>query len=844
MFQRLLGTSLWLSLFLYSVGIIGVGVNPARADEYRLPANIMVRSQSVELTLTPGKRRYSGQTTLQLWVNGTTSRIAYHAQQLQLHSVEMNYKGNVTALGAESPDEFDIVRHELDRTITGQVSLTIRFSGKVGNADRIQGLFLLGQDGHQPYIFSQFQEMEARRVFPSFDEPDKKTRFQFSLNIPSKLQALHNTSVLASRVEGKRKILTFAPTPTINTDVLALAVGQFQAHPLQATSVPSTVYLADSQPMVAGEHLKNLLDQSIQYMSEYLNVAFPYDRLDFFVAPIGTLAAMENVSLIALNRNQLPDVLASDHELCEFNKLIAHEIAHMWFGNLVTMKWYDDFWLSESFTEFFAGKVVRHYYPDNDACTYTPQSKAFIDDNESAQPIRHLVKRRADSESAGQLYYTKGAALMAMLEQHVGTNALRHVFRRYVKQHREGNVTTADFTSLFSASSQVPEIVNTFTLQHGYPLLSLQEENGQLYLTQQSYHGEERKKWAIPVTLTFWDGNETYQQRMVLSESKQAVPDVKPGLPVFIDTNAVGYFRSSTLTNSDPFPLEELSLVERLAAMDNSGALASTGQLNYHRYIDDTLRIIKALPADSPEVANALTALIDAFIRVVPANLSKSFADYLLEQLPKKLAWEAIIQHENGGLWLELYGHYLKSASAVAFARAYFSTAVPAHLQHRVAVLRVIASHADEEEYQQLLTLFEHAEPDFKEDLLDALGYVKTAEQVNAFYDFLLSEATTGFVIDYRFQFPAFQPSLRSASATYIKQHKLAIEQRIVDDQLQWFPYNFLTACSVAERKIVSATFADWQGVPGLTEKLNVVLAEINRCSADSAHIHRAIEKL
>lgn len=817
----------------------------AEATEYRLPDHIAVTKQAVNLTIRPGEGEFSGETTITLSVSEPTDYLAIHNNGLTISEAAVEYNGQLQALQLSPANRFDIVRLLLQQNVIGEISLTMAFTGHINNADNVQGLFMLQQSEDLPYVFSQFQEMEARRVFPSLDAPDKKTSFSFTLNIPAHTDALHNTHAVSEQKIGTRKIIEFAPTPLMNTDVLALAIGRFIAHPLPETGVNSTLYSLANARLTVPDDLEKLISYTVEFMQDYLDSPFPYSKLDIVVAPLGTLAAMENVGLIALNTNQLPDINAGNEALCDFRKLIAHEVIHMWFGNAITMQSYDDFWLNESFTEFFAAKVIQQYSPNNKACTYIPQANAFRHDNPHAQPLKRSIKSRTDAEGAGQTYYTKGRALLEMIGAHAGPSVLQRVFREYVARHYNGNVITADFTGLFPPNLLIPEIVESFTEQSGFPLLSVSEQAGQLVVSQQPYFEKgnqaDNKRWVIPITLKSWNGSEVSSQKLVLNTLSQSLDDVNPQHSVFIDGNGAGYFRYIQRTDSEPFPLSRLSMPERLAAMDNSNALAQSGRLDYQQYTDSLLRVLNDLPSDSLEVEKALDALNDAFIEMIPASLQRQYARYLKSRLPGSLPWQALIQQHTGGKWLQLYGLHLESEQAIEFANRYFSGRALNKLDQRLVVLRVVTKASSIKQYRRLLTLFKGADNALTEDLLDALGYVPSAEHTALFYGFLLSDATQGYVIDYRFQYPAFQPALRQVVADYFTLHRQRIAQRIPDDQLQWFPYNFITACSESEADMVSDVFTKWLDVPGLQEKLDIVVEHIKTCSAGSQQAAQTI---
>lgn len=800
----------------------------AHASAYRLPENISLERQSVALTLSPEQSEFSGHTRLYLAVAQSSGTVAYHARYLDIKSVELTHNGKTMALPIMQPNEFDIVTHRLAQPIVGQAKLSIHYSGKITH--KTMGLFVAGQQSGSPYIFSQFQEMEARTVFPGFDAPDKKTRFEFSVNIPKQYDAKHNTLALSSEIKGQRKLIRFAPSHKIYTDVLALAVGEFHSVALKGTALNSFVHAPKSIALNLPEDMNELVSGTVQFMEDYLQYPFPYSKLDFFVAPIDGLAAMENVGLIALNSHQIPAQDADGFALCRFRKLIAHEIAHMWFGNDITMSWYNDYWMNESFAEFFAAKVVQTRYPKSAGCTFNPQFASFADDTHSARALRSGVKYRGDNEAIGQLAYHKGRSILEMAELALGNEVFKTQMRAYVKRVAGGNTSAPAFTQHFAKTPWFDAFINSFITQSNYPLLTLSKQNGQVYIQQTSFDSNQEKLWTIPLSVRIWDGKVLKTQQVVLDKPRMAIKNVPATAQLFLDSNGVGYFRYLDNLDNGSFAVEQLTRAERASYVDNQEALARGAKIDFMSYVDSLIHLINTLPRGAVEVSNALSTLQDTFVTLIPESLSDEYAHYLTSQMPKIDNWQSVLANQNGGLWLELYGVNLRANSAILAAQKAYKNASLSELTHRTAVLRVLVANADEQAYQALLSQFSQSERQVKEDLLDTLGYGNTISQIKAFYDLLLSDASYGHDLDYRFQYPAFSPKHRAYAGEYIRSHKDAISKRIADDKLQWFPYNFITACSAKEAALVKNTFADWQDVQGLNAKLNIVLEVINEC--------------
>ena len=814
---------------------------------HRLSDNITVTQQNVTLIVSPDEPGFIGETLLSLHVESPSRSIAYHIRELEIVSVELMAGDAATGqtisiLEPIEPDEYEIVRHTLDDLVQGDVSLKIKFKGKIGT--KVEGLFRRESPAGNPYVFSQFQEMEARSVFPSLDEPGKKASFQFTLDIPAEMDALHNTRPLNTVFKAGRKKVQFAKTAIQSTDVLALAVGNFGAASLNSTTLNSSFYYPKGLDVKVPEETSAIVNETISFIEQYLDKPFPYDKLDFFVAPIDSLAAMENIGLIALHLNQLPDNSASSVQWCNYRKLLAHEIAHMWFGNDITMAWYDDIWMNESFAEFIAAKFVQHQYPENSQCALFPQGRAFSTDLPGNRKLKEQVALREDIASVGQLAYTKGRSILAMQEQAIGVQAFQQKMRQYVKKVSTGITTTDAWLAQFSEYPFMTAFVLSFLEQSGYPLITLSERGGSLVLSQESFHSEFDTLWTVPLTIREFDGKKEKQHQIVLSKSQQIFQPVNSNSRFFLDGAGVGYFRYLDEVSGSDFNLNRLSASEKTGMMDNASALAASSVIDFGDYLKTLFSILNNAPFESEASHHALGVLIDCFVQLLPESLLPPYRRLLKDALPVVEHWDKLAGGKNGGRWLSLYGIYLQDKEAVKWVRELMTEGTWRKHPARAQILRVFAMHATASEYQSLLVLFESADNHIKEDLLNALGYVNNKEKVKAFYQFLLSDKTQSFVIDYRFQFPAFQPRFRPILAEFARNNKQAITERIAIDSLQWFPYNFITACSEQEARLVEHAFREWTDVPGLTTKLSEVTDKISTCAASAEFSLKSIERL
>ncbi|OCQ23646.1 hypothetical protein A7985_06810 [Pseudoalteromonas luteoviolacea] len=804
-------------------------------EAFRLPQHTHLSKQAVHLNIDPQKQVFSGVTTLHLSFAKPTDVISYHSKALNIKDVYLQYHGKRYPLTVQAPNQYEIVSHKAPLKLKDSATLHIQFSGNLSSHH--EGLF---RGREQAYLLTQFQSMEARGVFPSLDEPNKKSIFKFSVSTPIEYDVLHNTRVHSITKQHATKLTQFKATPRLNTDILSLAIGQFNATPLDTGHLKSKVYVPKRIPITLPTYFNQIVNASISHIETYLDAPFPFKKLDFIVGNYGSVAAMENLGLVSINYNQIPDLDATDKAHCQFKKLIAHEVAHSWFGNDITMAWYDDYWLNESFTEFIAAKVIQNLYPNQDLCTYTPQSRAFKDDNSKAMPLVFDVKSRKDTLAYGQLHYTKGRALLEMLEQAVGERAFQSLMRRYVDLYHGQNVSTKQFIKLFE-DPNLQSVISSFTRQTGYPLVTLSRHNNQIFIEQKDLFNRPEQLWTIPVSLKLWDGGKISTHKLMLSQHKQKVALNKDVKAVFLDAGGVGYFRFVNQSDFEDIPIHKLSRQEKASFNDNLQALAITGHVDFMKYTNALVTELNLLQLGTPRADEIVSTLIDAYLEHVQLNSVSPYTSYLQKHIKLKIQWQQALEKPYGNSLMKLYGVYMQDSNAVNAAKRVYQSGEHIGHAHFDAIVMTLAKNATNEEYKSLIQDFSAIPTTEKEAFLSGLGYVDSAFKAALYYDLLLSDETQGMVIDYRFQFPIFNPALRVSSVQLINARKNEIFNRISSESLQWFPYNFLLACSDEQNKAVHQLFESWQSISGLKSKLSIVSDGIEQCTLNSERIGKSI---
>ncbi|KZN61261.1 M1 family aminopeptidase [Pseudoalteromonas luteoviolacea] len=807
-------------------------------DAFRLPQDIQLSKQAVQLNIDPKKQVFSGVTTLHLSFTNPTYVISYHSKALDIKDVYLQYQGTRYPLTVQEPNQYEIVSHQVPVKLEDAATLHIQFSGKLSLHHG--GLFSGHSGQEQAYLLTQFQSMEARGVFPTLDEPNKKSTFKFSVSTPIEYDVLHNTHVKSITEQHATKLTQFKTTPRINTDILSLAIGQFNAKPLDTNRFKSKVYVPKSISITLPTYFNQIVNASVSHIEEYLDAPFPFKKLDFIVGNYGSVAAMENLGLVSINYNQVPAPGATELAHCQFKKLIAHEVAHSWFGNDITMDWYDDYWLNESFTEFIAAKVIQDLYPNHDLCTYTPQSRAFKDDNSKAMPLVFDIKSRKDTLAYGQLHYTKGRALLEMLEQAMGEKSFQSLLRRYVDLYHGQNVSTEQFIKLLK-DPNLQNVTSSFTRQTGYPLVTLTKNDHQFFIEQKDLFNRSEQLWTIPVSLKVWDGRQISTHKLILSKHKQKVALNKDIKAVFLDGGGVGYFRFVNQSTYEDIPIHKLSRQEKSSFNDNLQALAITGHVDFMKYTQALVAELNSLQLGNPRADEIVSTLIDAYLEHVQIKSVSPYTAYLRKHIKLNIQWQQTLEMPYGNNLMKLYGVYMQDPNAVNAAKRIYQSGQHIGHPHLDAIVMTLAKNSTNEEYKSLIRDFITIPTTEKEAFLSGLGYVNSVSKTAQYYDLLLSDKTQGMVIDYRFQFPIFNPALRISSIQLINARKDKIFNHVSSESLQWFPYNFLLACSDEQKEAIHQLFESWQSISGLKSKLSIVSDGIEQCTQNSERIGKSI---
>ncbi len=583
----------------------------AKADAFRLPRQ--VRPVRYELRLEPDLKAatFAGRETITVTVSRPTNTILLNAAELEIVSATIANGRGVSQRATVALDErAERCRLRFPSAIpAGQWTLSLSFHGKLN--DKLRGFYRStykdASGSTQVLAATQFEATDARRAFPCWDEPDCKAVFAATLVIDPALTAVSNTRVLSERSEGGRKVLQFADTMKMSTYLVAFVVGKLEGTaptmvgraPLRLWCVPGKTHLAKF-----GQEIASF---SLEFFEDYYGLPYPGDKLDLLAIPDFASGAMENLGAITFRETALlVDAQAATHaELERIADVVAHENAHMWFGDLVTMSWWNGLWLNEAFATFAEMLAVDAWKPQWQRWTTFGVSRAvamLVDGLHSSRPIEYPVRAPKDADAMfDTLTYEKGASVLRMLEQYLGPDVFRNGIRDYLKRHAYGNADTKDlWVSLGRAAKQpVPTLMNNWIFKPGYPLVSVSlGKNGRLRLAQHRFtylskpKAGKAQRWRIPIQLRVATAGKSDSRRVLMTGATLQMKVPEKLESVLVNEGGHGFYRvryePALLKGLLRLLPDGLAPIERFNLINDAWASTVAGLVPPDEYLDMT----------------------------------------------------------------------------------------------------------------------------------------------------------------------------------------------------------------------------------------------------------------
>ncbi|HUZ20604.1 MAG TPA: M1 family metallopeptidase [Acidimicrobiales bacterium] len=757
------------------------------AEEYRLPYATSPRRYELHLAPDLARATFSGSERIELEVHEQVERIVMNATDLEIGDAALargwmstaDLETAASTLRVEADPGNERVAFSLPGPVgPGRYTLSCAFAGELN--DKLCGFYrstFVDESGTEHVIATtQFEETDARRAFPCYDEPDRKAVFAVTLDAPPEMLALSNSpETLVEELQGGGRRVHFADTIAMSTYLVAFVVGPLEITgpvdvdgiDLRVVHVPGKAHLT-APAFDAATH-------ALRFFTDYFGLPYPGLKLDLVALPDFAAGAMENLGCVTFRE---AIVLAdpehtSRPEMERLAEVVEHEIAHMWFGDLVTMGWWNGIWLNEAFATFMQLCCQDDYRPEWESFVSFARSREValgVDGLHTTRPIEYPVRHPDDAAAMFDvLTYEKGAGVLWMVEQYLGRERFRAGVRRYLDAHKYGNTETTDLWDAIEAeASDIPirALMDSWIFQGGYPLVSaesaLDDTGAEVvrllqspfsYLPPEAVGGDSAvgSHWLVPLLVSTIGGDEREVQRVLLGPSPEHVE--VGGTAVVVNAGGSGFYRlrydralrSALLADLDGLaPLERFNLVADVWATTLAG-ISKTA---------DYFELLPKLVSESdPHVWSVVIGALTLLHRVAPdadRPALQALVRALLAPHLAKVGWERVAGEEEQtpllrSTLVSALGTVGDDPAVVHRAHELFVAehAGDARLDPDLtpAILGVVAAHASRVEFDQILGRYRHPlDPMDQMRHLNSLARLTDAELASELYDLCLHE--------------------------------------------------------------------------------------------------------
>ena len=710
-------------------------------DPYRLPRTVLPSRYAIELTPDLDQATFAGSVAIDVDVAEPVDAIWLNAAELDITAAAIEDVSGQREILSDVALEAETERLRLGlgkETPQGPYRLHLTFNGILN--DKLHGFYrsvFQDDDGNERVIATtQFETTDARRAFPCFDEPEFKAVFGVTLVVPAGQFAVSNGPMLDEQPldDGRRK-LVFADTMKMSTYLVAFCIGPFEAtEPVDVDGVPLRIV----HPIGKGHLTDYALEAgafALRHFTEYYGIPYPDQKLDLVAIPDFAFGAMENVGcvtfrevLLLIDRQQ-----ATQPELIRAADVIAHEIAHMWFGDLVTMRWWNGIWLNEAFATFMATMASDAFNANWQrwAQFSLERSAAFeVDSLERTRPIEYPVNSPQDANGMFDLLtYEKGGAVLRMLEQYMGEEAFRDGVRHYLNTHQYGNTETSDLWDAIEEVTEEParRIMDSWIFQRGFPLISVDSgAGGKVTMQQQRFCftplAEDLTRWSAPVGLRYGRGGEAAEQRVLLEADAL---DIDLGGEVdwlVVNAGGHGFYRvryaPALLRHLTPVMMQELQPIERYGLVDDTWASVLAGSTSAVDFLEFAKGFGDETDLDVWTVLAGCLSQLDRLLDGAPRARYQALLRQLYGSALDRLGWEprpddASRTLELRGLLIRLLATAGRDQDALTRCRAlhaqYLDDRASVEPNIAAAVAAAVASDGSRADYTAYVDRFKHA---------------------------------------------------------------------------------------------------------------------------------------
>ena len=730
-------------------------------DPLRLDLLVAPITQALDLQLDPALERYTGSALVELQFQVATNEFRFHAKSIELRRATLDGVDLALRTG-----EADLVTATASKTVpSGRHTLKITFANAFNHSG--SGLYKTVYEG-RPYLFT---DMAGRAAFPCWDEPGFKIPWRLTLTIPASMQAVANMPIAQTKEQGTNRVLEFGRTPPMSSYLVFLGVGPFERTPVEGLLVPGSIVTAPGKSALA-RTIAHETPAILSALEQYFDIPYPYPKLDQIATPEFAWGGMENAGAISYKDAYV--LLDTEHASFEQRRgligLITHEMSHMWFGDFVTMNWWDDVWLNESFADWMTPLIAGRLHPEMrfEIGAYQSALRAHeVDAHPSVKQIRRPFRGGDNlNEVFDALSYNKGQAILRMVEGWVGPEKFRLALRRHFMRHSWGNARAEDLWAAFDqeVGGNISEMLRGYIEQPGLPHVTFTRLSGdRCELRRRRYQtilskGGLAGTWRVPGGIRYGGGG-TERKALCLLAKEQDVFTV-PGLDnaewVYPNANESGYYEwslpadlTAALTAEKHAPL---TVVERLGLLHYADSAVASGQLTAVQAMQLQLSLVGDTDPDVQQmVVNSLNNLRSnylssedrpTFARVLHRRLRPMLDALGLEprlgELPQIGSVRASL--------LATLGCDGDEPDVIEFCRAQAKRQLsdPRTVDPAIAdaALRVAAWNGDGSLVAALRQAFERAhDPDIRSRFMGALSAFRDPNLVRGTLDYSLTEA-------------------------------------------------------------------------------------------------------
>jgi aminopeptidase N len=789
-----------------------VCLTPSMVLPQRLPD--MATPQHYILALTPNLKAatFTGKESIDVLLAQPSKTITLNAAQITFGAVTADSKaGMQTAIVTENSEKEQATFTFPAPLPAGRVLLHITYAGILN--DQLRG-FYLSKTARRNYAVTQFEPTDARRAFPSFDEPAYKATFDVSLTVDKGDTAISNTNIISDTPGpvADKHTLHFATTPKMSTYLVAFLVGDFKCTQGESDGVPIRA-CATPDKVALTPYALSAAEFVLHYYDNYFGIKYPMPKLDLIAIPDFEAGAMENFGAITYRETDF--LIDREHASVgakeNVAQVVAHEMAHQWFGDMVTMQWWNNLWLNEGFASWMENKPVAAWHPE----WHVPEQEAAALNgtmNLDAQAITRTIRAEANTpdeinEMFDGITYEKGAAILGMVESYLGEEQFRKGVHNYLQAHMFGNATAEDFWSAQTSASNKPvdHIMESFIGQPGVPLLRfstpvaghVEVSQSRVFLSpraQRAHASDPTQTWTIPVCMKA-SGTSSATDCPLLSsaQGQLAVPQVAL---FFANARSKGYYRSSypeQVQKQLSSTLEtQLTPAERIDLIGDVWAQVRAAQTK----VSATLDLAEATRADdSAEVMNTVVSQLSAIDeRLIATPQQKSeFAAWVIRTYKPQLTRLAMPAPGDSPNTQQLRAELFRVvggigqdpdtiAQAQRLTTAYLANPDSVDPTLLPAALSVAAEHGDSTLFDQLQKVFEtDNNPQHSEQ---ALGLLADFDQP-ALTDRALAFAASGKVRNqdslFLFAGALANPSTHEEAWKYIRANWPAVSAQLTE---------------------------------------------------------------